>query len=268
MAFPVFTKVLEIESRDAALFGLMIQSVGMTMASLFIVSRRIPFYADIYRWAAAGGCLGVIPATLLLRIPAPFPKLLFSCLIFAFGLVLCWMTWKPARSGRSAIARGSHGHRLHLFATGLGGGVLASQLGSGADMVLFIVMIVAYGLKPKRAIPTTVLTMATVSLAGFAAKWIAQPEQIRGVWEYWAACVPVVAVGAPLGALVLSRLPPRRILLWVLALITAEVGSTVLVIGFTAGRTAFVAATLALAGLWVLALHRCHGRAPAASTPE
>ncbi|MCB1099704.1 MAG: sulfite exporter TauE/SafE family protein [Verrucomicrobiae bacterium] len=260
VAFPVFTKVLAVKSSDAALFGLMIQSIGMSMASLFIISRRIPFYGTVYRWAAIGGSISVVPAVLLLKIPAPLPKLLFSCLIFAFGLVLYWMqstsSNEPGTLADDA-PRFSPRQRLHLLLTGMAGGVLASQLGSGADMLSFIVMIVALGLAPKKAIPTTVLTMATISVAGFLAKLALQPGEIGIVWHYWAVSVPVVAIGAPLGAFVLSKLPQQVVVRWVLALIVAEVASTLLVIDLTSGRITFIAATLAVACLWIWFLVHC-----------
>jgi uncharacterized protein len=268
VAFPVFTKLLAIRSTDAALFGLMIQSVGMTMASLFIISRRIPFYGIVYRWAATGGCIAVIPAVLLLQIPAPFPKLLFSCLIFAFGMVLYWLQSVSSIRRKSAHYPGqpvlTARQRLHLLVTGMAGGLLASQLGSGADMLVFIVMIVALDLIPKTAIPTTVLTMATVSVVGFLTKLVVHPQEIGIVWHYWAVSVPVVAVGAPLGAFVLSRLPQRIVLRWVLALIVAEVSSTLLVIDLTPGRILFIIATLAIASLWIWFLVLCRkNRSPA-----
>ena len=179
VAFPVFTKVLHIESSDAALFGLMIQSVGMTMATLLILSQRVPYYRQAYLCAAAGGCATIIPAVLLLRIPAPFPKLLFSCLVFTFGILLFWLRWKGTYKLPSGSASGfSNRQHLHLFLTGAAGGTLASQLGSGADMIVFILMIVAFDLVPGRAIPTTILTMATISVAGFLAKLVVQPQEI------------------------------------------------------------------------------------------
>ena len=39
VAFPVFTKLLHVLPSDAKQFSLLIQSVGMTMASIFIISK-------------------------------------------------------------------------------------------------------------------------------------------------------------------------------------------------------------------------------------
>ena len=118
-------------------------------------------------------------------------------------------------------------------------------------MIVFILMIVAFDLVPGRAIPTTILTMATISVAGFLAKLVVQPQEIGIVWNYWAPCVPIVAVGVPLGAYILSKLPQRAVIVWVLALIAAEVISTLLVIEFTPGRILFVIGTLIIASSWI-----------------
>lgn len=256
VAFPVFTKLLDIQSQDAALFGLMIQSVGMTMAAIFIVSRRIPFYPVAYRWAATGGCLGVVPALLFLRVPAPFPKLLFSCVALVFGGVLFWLHWKSKARDLPDSQSWTLARKRNLLLTGFVGGLLASQLGSGADMIVFIAMIVAYGLDPKRSIPTTVLTMATVSVIGFLTKLAFQRDEIGVVWDYWLACVPVVAIGAPLGAHVLSKLPQRTVIIWVLSLITLDVASTLLVVPLNSARIGFMGAVLLVAGIWVGTLVR------------
>lgn len=257
VAFPAFTKILQIPSSDAALFGLMIQSVGMSMAALFIISRRIPYYRNAYLWAAAGGCVGVVPAVLFLRIPAPFPKLLFSCLILSFGLVLYWLQKNKEHPIGHEIHQWTRPQRVNLFTTGIAGGILTSQLGSGADMIVFIVMIVAFDLSPKRAIPTTVLTMATISMAGFLSKLILQPQEIGVVWHYWGACVPVVAIGAPLGAFVLSKLSQSTVVYWVLALIAVEVTSTLFVIEFTLDRIGFIILVLTIAAGWIKFLVSC-----------
>ena len=133
VAFPVFTKLLAIDSRSAATFGLMIQSVGMTMAAILIVARRIPIYTRIYRWGSAGGCVGVWLGIVFLQIPAPFPKLLFTCLVLSFAIAL-WCTRRPDEARSEDTIRKSDGHRFIL--TGFVGGLLASQTGSGADMLV------------------------------------------------------------------------------------------------------------------------------------
>ena len=257
VAFPVFTKALAIESHAAATFGLMIQSVGMTMASIFIYARRIPVYGRIVCWGAAGGCVGVLIGLLFLRVPPPYPKLLFSCLVLTFGVTL-WMVRRP--EGQVPGVSMTSSDRGRFLLAGFVGGMLASQTGSGADMLVFMVMMVGYHLDGKRSIPTSVCIMAIVSIVGFVGLLAMPHREIGEVWHFWAVCVPVVAVGAPLGAYVISRVRSGVVFAVVMLLIAVEVVSTLLLVPLTAGLWTFVGVRLVLAG-WVQWRLHCLRRA-------
>jgi len=58
VAFPIFTKVLHIPAHEARQFSLLIQSIGMTMATLFIVSRKVPYHSFAILPAVGGGAIG------------------------------------------------------------------------------------------------------------------------------------------------------------------------------------------------------------------
>ena len=55
VAFPVFTKLLEIPFQDAKVFSLAIQSVGMGAASLAICLTGIAVEWRVIRWGSLGG---------------------------------------------------------------------------------------------------------------------------------------------------------------------------------------------------------------------
>ena len=128
-------------------------------------------------------------------------------------------------------------------------------------MLVFMVMMMACHLEGKKAIPTSVTIMATVSMAGFLGLLVMPTREIGVVWEYWAVCVPIVAVGAPLGAYVISRVRPRWVMMAVMALIAIEVCSTFMVVPMTSARLGFVVVTLVVAGLAQWQLHRLAHRA-------
>ena len=86
VAFPVFTKILGVATDTARTHALMIQAVGMSMASLFILSRGIPYYHRVVKWACLGGVVGMVWGTLFLRLPDPYPKVLFTSVVLAFGI--------------------------------------------------------------------------------------------------------------------------------------------------------------------------------------
>jgi hypothetical protein len=60
IAFPVFTKVLQISPVDAKVFSLAIQSVGMVAASIAIIMMRVRVLWRVIVWVSLGGCLGII----------------------------------------------------------------------------------------------------------------------------------------------------------------------------------------------------------------
>jgi len=255
VAFPVFTKLLEVGAREAALFGLMIQAVGMSMASLFIVTRGIAIDTRVWRWSLLGAAPGVMLGLALLRLPENLPRLGFSCLLLVFAITLYRSHWRRKHRPEPRIAGWGWRDGLRFAGVGVAGGLLASQLGSGADMLCFMVMTLGYGLDERVAVPTSVVLMGSVSVLGFGFRLLLA-EPIGEVWEYWAVAAPVVAVGAPLGAWVASRASGDRILAFIFALVAIEVVSTALLIPIDAGRAAILVAVMVGAGLWFWRL-RC-----------
>lgn len=248
VAFPVFTKLLAIPTTDAALFGLMIQSVGMSMAALFIVTRELRFEPAVLRAALLGALPGVMLGLAWLRLPAHVPRLGFSCLLLTFAIVLYRSHWRRERPRVDALTL-APADRLRFALTGLAGGLFASAMGSGTDMLCFMVMTLGYGLDERVAVRTAVMVTAATSVVGFAFRLLL-PEPIGVVWEYWAVAVPVVVLGAPLGAWVTSRVPARVILVFVFVLVGAEAVSTSLLLPLDGGRAGFVLAIGAVAAVW------------------
>ncbi|MEP4076781.1 sulfite exporter TauE/SafE family protein [Haloferula sp.] len=259
VAYPVFTKVLAIPSADAALFGLMIQAVGMSMAALFILTRGIRIQVTVWKWTVLGAVPGVMLGLAFVTLPENVPRLTFSCLLLVFAVTLYRSHWKRKHRPEKEIADWSRRDGLRFAFTGLIGGVVASQLGSGADMLCFMVMTLGYGLNERLAVPTSVVVMATVSVVGFFFRMLL-PQPIGVVWEYWAVAAPVVAVGAPLGAWVASRIHNDAILLLVFVLIVAEVVSTSLLVPVDGPRALVLIGVVAGASIWFRMLRRLRER--------
>ena len=51
-------------------------------------------------------------------------------------------------------------------------------------------------------------------------------------YPFWLVCVPVVAIGAPFGAWVASRIPRQALLIFVLFLIILEAVTTTVILGW------------------------------------
>ncbi len=232
VAFPVFTKLLKIPTEDARTFGLMIQSIGMMMAALMIWVRRIPVLPRVIGWTSIGGVLGQILGTYLVIVPNPYPRVLFTLGAAAFGIALAvsrWgMDWKPIQD----LPRWGLRYRVFFLILGIFGGMGAAHTGSGADILIFIVLTLAIGVDVKVSTPTTVIIMGINSVVGFALHGLIS-QDIGIAWNYWLVAVPVVALGAPLGAIFAARVSQDVIITTVLTLITIEVITTLWLIPFT-----------------------------------
>ncbi|MEM9917505.1 MAG: sulfite exporter TauE/SafE family protein [Bacteroidota bacterium] len=223
VAFPIFTKVLHILPSDAKQFSLLIQSVGMTMASIFIVSRKIPFYTFAILPAVLGGALGqCLSFWMGWFMVSSDLKWLFTIHIAALGIALLLQQFSGIeRTNEISIGRS----RPLLFFAGLLGGFLTINIGCGADMVAFIILTLILNSTEKRATPTTVIIMALNSIIGVVL------ISIFGSWSTWAVdawktAIPIVVFGAPLGAFIASKVSNLVILSALLFFISIEVVST------------------------------------------
>jgi len=230
VAFPVFTKVLHIPSFEACIFGLMIQSFGMTMASVMIYVR-IKFLPGVVTWVTLGGILGMVLGTYYLPIPNPYPKILFTFVATAFGIAVYISRWRlnlppveemPVWNGRT---------KLMFALIGVVGGIFSANVGSGINMLAFIVLTLAYGINEKISTPTTIIIMALNSIVGFFLHAVVS-QDIGIVWNYWLVAVPVVIIGAPLGAIVMGKAKRDHLLVFLLTLISIELATTLWLVPF------------------------------------
>lgn len=262
VAFPVFTKVLHIPAGDARTFGLMIQSVGMTMAAVMIMVRRIKILPRVVLWVSLGGIPGQLLGTYWLIIPAPYPKVLFTFIATAFGVALCISRWWLQLEPRAALPQWNKRAVILFVVIGVVGGICAAHVGSGINLLTFIVLTLAFGINEKISTPTTVIIMGINSLIGFALH--AGISQDVGIaWEYWLVAVPIVIIGAPLGAIVTSKVKRDHIIGFLLFLITLELVTTIWLVSFTTASIVITAiAVVVSVACFAVMLHYRHKRLP------
>lgn len=243
VAFPVLTLLLGASPADARDFALLIQSVGMTAASVFILRRRIPVDPFVLGWALLGGALALPPAALHLA-PLLDPrtaKLVFATVWFAFALALRQMSLASDLDRPDRITAAGPAAALALVAVGALGGVLTGCFGSGADLTVFCFVVLAWGLCETVGTPTSVILMAGLSLEG-AAMRLLTGSVAPVTLERWAACAPVVLLGAPFGAHVASRLRRRSLTSLLVAILTVQFGGALLVLRPGPGELLLLAA--------------------------
>jgi uncharacterized membrane protein YfcA len=241
VAFPVFTKLFDIEPADAKVFSFLIQSMGMTMAGLFIYLKKIPVLWNVIIAALAGGTVGLIGGELFLVIPNPYPKLLFTFIAGIFAFFLIYNRWGiPDNPVKAFSLKDDHNLLIILF-TGFLGGMVASVVGVGIDMLIFIVLTLLFGIDEKISTPTTVVLMGLLSVVGFIWHAGIVADVNPDVWRYWMSCVPIVIFGAPLGSWVCSKIGRDQLIWFLLFLIGIEVVTTLWLIPVTQDRVAVLA---------------------------
>jgi uncharacterized membrane protein YfcA len=225
VGFPVLVYLFDHPARLGRNFSLAIQSIGMVSASIYILTRGRRLEWRILRFALVGAAVAM---PLGMSFIAPhvgdvWVKILFSVVYASFGLL------HLARLGDIVANQGPSRTRFAAdpaigFVVGVLGGLLASVIGVGADILLYGMLVLLYHTDIKIAIPTAVILMAFTSLVGAgcavlgAIWWPASRASVVEVFPYWLAAAPVVAVGGPLGSLV-SRFVPRRALLGFVAVL-------------------------------------------------
>ncbi|MEZ5304132.1 MAG: TSUP family transporter, partial [Verrucomicrobiales bacterium] len=249
VGFPVLVLLFDGPPALGRDFSFAIQSVGMTSASIFILCSR-----QRLEWRLLGGSLlGALVGTPLgVLALAPFAsdllvKLLFAVLWASFGVLHFWKVGEIAANFGITPQR-----RRREFADGiliglLGGATVASVTGVGVDMLLYAVMVLLYRADLKIAVPCSVILMAFTSLVGLATKSMFGGGLREGVFENWLAAAPVVALGAPFGALIVAKIGRKPTLILVSALCLLQFVWTAYVERERLGAAGLVAACAAVA---------------------
>jgi len=260
VAFPVFTKLLHIAPADAKVFSLAIQSVGMTAASVVIVAMRIPVEWWVIRWASLAGVPGMLVGVYLIS-PLLGPaavKLSFTLLVGSFAVTLFALNRGIRDVNTQVPKRGGVELGLVLLA-GFLGGSMSGLVGNGIDIIVFSFMVLLFRVCEKIATPTSVMLMAINSLVGFFLHWGVLDRFTPEIQGWWLAAVPIVVVGAPLGAMLCARLKRTTIARLLLMLIAVEVLTTLWLVPID-GRSALIASTVLLCfgGVYAWMYHSRH----------
>jgi len=208
------------------------------------------------RAALVGSALGT-PAGLLFIAPhvsETLVKVVFAVSWASFG-VLHLLKVRELLSIHGKSRTATRFDHVAGFSVGLCGGALVSSVtGVGVDMLLYMVLVLFCRADLRIAIPTSVVLMAFTSVVGIATQ--AGTGQLSdGVFLQWLAAAPVVAVGAPLGALVVDKLDRKYTLLGVSALCVAQFAWTMTHESDALGSVGIVWSTLAVviaSGLFVV----------------
>ncbi len=266
VAFPVFTKALGVPPEVARTFSLAIQSIGMTAASIAILVRRRAISIPAVLWSLPAALLGLFIGLFFFSnrntpfytsvLPGPYVKVMFTLLVVGIASVVYLGSRVQVREVRTSIDPLGGRQIGFLLVGALLGGLVASQVGSGADVMFYLVVVVMMGLEPRIAVPSSVLVMTVVSLAGFVYLGLIRGQlDVTVVGDYvtqvgqtvladptqypaarfdllglWLAAVPVVCWGAPLGSAFAARITTRQLALFEALLASIELITTLILV--------------------------------------
>ncbi|MEM9305635.1 MAG: sulfite exporter TauE/SafE family protein [Pseudomonadota bacterium] len=223
VGFPILVLLMNEPATLGRDFSFAVQSIGMTSATIFIWCRRQSVEWPMLRAALIGATIGT-PLGILLVAPLVsglFIKLLFAVLWGSFG-ILHFQRLQELIRHEGITPTAPRFDRNAGLAIGFFGGIsVASITGVGIDMVIYTLLVLLCHADLRIAIATSVVLMAWTSVVGTVTKLVTGTLQ-PGVFEHWLAAAPIVAVGAPLGALVVARIGRKVTLVVVSILCVAQ----------------------------------------------
>ena len=221
VAYPIFTLILKIDPPVARNFAFAIQSIGMTSASLLIIGMRLKVDWNYIIFVTIGGVFGLFLGTYFV-VPYISPvqaKLFFVSLYLSFGIALWMQNRRQQREVFDKIENFKNSDKGRLIAFGLVGGIISSIFGTGINIFTFCLMTIYYRVSEKVATPSSVIIMTMETILGLFIHTQLTKDFQPEAFEIWLACVPFVAIFAPLGAFVISKMPRKGIatlLYWIL----------------------------------------------------
>ena len=225
VAFPVMTKVLAIEPATAKVFSLAIQSFGMTAASLTIIFSGIKYYRSVVLLALFGALPGVAISLFIADLlPRLVTKSLFSVFLLVFAITLLRAHWKGKQQLDIDLSCKKK-NALVVFVALLGG-IVSGLIGSGADIAIFALLMLHFKADLKVATATSVIVMAVTSVFASGINLLYLNAITAPISQYVLAAIPVVVIGAPLGAYCCAKVPKSVLLSFLLMLIGLEVAFT------------------------------------------
>ncbi len=206
VAFPVLSVFLKVDRVLARDFSMMIQSVGMTSASIFILSHaqtRIKEYKPLLVFVPVCAVGTLIGFLLLQKIPVYIIQAMFLSLSATFVITYYLSDHRGTQETVNIHSR------LDIFYLGLIliiGGMISSLFGTGGDVVLYLLLITHFNMTAKKATRISIVLQAAISILGYCYRAFVDHGLTNYQIRTWLCAFPVVLFMAPFGVYVLARL--------------------------------------------------------------
>ncbi len=223
VGFPILVLLFGLPATMGRDFSFAVQSIGMTSASIFILSRRQPLAWSMLQGAMLGSLVGTPLGIFFVapHVPELWIKLTFAVVWASFGVLHLYRIREIAGHTGMTEFDERWDFRVGLVQGLLAGATVAAVTGVGIDMVLYAALVLLCRADLKIAIPTSVVIMAFTSLVGVVVKNATGGLQ-PGAFDNWLAAAPVVCLGAPLGAFMVELIGRKPTLLFVAVLCVGQ----------------------------------------------
>lgn len=220
VAFPVLSLYFDIDVETAKNFSLMIQSIGMTSAAIVVLSRRPhsrQWFKNLFVYIAIS-YLGFITGNIFYGIVnLDLIKILFLSLALSF-IANFILTHNSGHDREIDHSIDGFGDWQIVSLTCFLGGVCSAFFGNGADMLIYIALVLFWHIREREGIDISIVVMAAISVMGTFTNYFVFDTITHDVYLSWLVAAPIVIVFAPLGNVLLHRIPERAMLIAVLIL--------------------------------------------------
>lgn len=218
VAFPVLSVFLHVDRVLARDFSMMIQSVGMTSASIFILSHKDTKIRDyepcllFVPVCTVGTLLGFL---FLQTIPVYIIQAMFLSLSVTFVISYYF---SEHRGTEETVRINSRLDLVYLGLVLILGGMVSSLFGTGADVLLYLLLVTHFNMPAKKATRISIILQAAISILGFAYRGLIEHQLTTYQVNTWLCAAPVALFMAPLGVYILQRLHVNIMLKAIIAL--------------------------------------------------
>jgi uncharacterized membrane protein YfcA len=206
VAFPVLSVFFSVDRVLARDFSLMIQSIGMTSASIFVLTNKantLRTYKPLL-WFIPVAFVGfVLGMQLLQTLPVFIIQALFLSLITTFAIAYFYSDHRGDLPSLTATGPRDHGMLVVILILG---GMCASLFGTGADIILYTLLVTRFTMNEKIATHMSIILMASISILGYAYRHFIDAGLAPDQFRTWLCAYPVVLFMAPFGTFILGRL--------------------------------------------------------------
>lgn len=256
VAFPALTKLLTADPTTAKTFSLAIQSVGMSAASMYIISRTrsLPFaFILLYSASSAVGLFCSLTFFEHSIEPADL-RVGFTLFLLCFLVVYLLTRDSKNTSKETHLERNIRDLSLTVFC-GYAGGSISGLLGSGADLIAFCLLALYFRIEIIRATQISVIVMALTSITGVVIQAGVYDRVSEEVLSYWVIAAPVVLFGAPIGAIFCRKISSNSLLYFISLIVAVEAISTYYLVPIQSERLLYYALAVTIFTVIILFFH-------------